>query len=418
MSLELASRAIDAGLVLGALRDAGVVGSELRSLTLDRAWPWRDEGLCALFVDRHGAPGRREWTVLQVPGGTLPRRLRRRVDRGELRRLDSLGGIVLPPAGDPELPITDLLDGDLAAIRLRRWLGGVGPARRLNARSRGYKPLRRMTVEYRCEDGDGGGGARLFGKALRPRDLARVEATWAALAGSPAAACLALPRAVVRSWNMLLSDPRPGTALDRLIPGPAAVRGVALAGEALAGLHGGGVTLPQRHPRRRESETLDSWLRCAARACPEMAARLDAARRYLARLGGRPRLGPPVPSHRDYHPGQLLVAPQGASILDLDTAAMAEPELDAGNFLAHLDLFELERRSVPTAELGRVFRSAYERRSGRRLDSRRLLWYRAGAVLRLACVYRFRPRGAILGVLLTRRCLDLLDSGADSLEVI
>ena len=40
------------------------------------------------------------------------------------------------------------------------------------------------------------------------------------------------------------------------------------------------------------------------------------------------------------------------------------------------------------------------------------------AVLRLACVYRFRPRGAVLGALLTRRCLDLLDAGTTSVEVI
>ena len=97
---------------------------------------------------------------------------------------------------------------------------------------------------------------------------------------------------------------------------------------------------------------------------------------------------------------------------------MVEPELDAGNFLAHLDLFELDRRWVLGAELGDVFRAAYERRAGRRLDPHRLLWYRASAVLRLACVYRLRPRGAVLGALLTRRCMDLLDSRATSLEVI
>ena len=125
-----------------------------------------------------------------------------------------------------------------------------------------------------------------------------------------------------------------------------------------------------------------------------------------------------MPSHRDYHPGQLLLAPEGVTLLDLDTAAMAERELDAGNFLAHLDLFELARRSVPRAELCETFRVAYERRSARRLDSRRLLWYRACALLRLACVYRFRPRGAVLGSLLTGRCLDLLDAPATSLEVI
>ena len=409
MRHEQASPAVDAGRVLSALHEAGVAGAELRSLALDRAWPWRDDGVCALFVDRREPPGRREWTVLEAPGGSLPR---------GLRRLDALGAFVLPPGGDPELPVGELLDGELAGRRLRRWLGGTDPAARLETRARGYKPLRRMMVEYRRPPAAGRPAVRLFGKALRSRDLARIAATWAACAASPAAAGLALPRAVVRRRSMLLFEPRPGTALDRLIPGPAAARGVAVAGEALAALHGGDVALPGRHPRRREVETLERWLRCAARACPEMAGGLGAARRRLARLGGSLPLGPAVPSHRDFHPGQLLLAPRGGTILDLDTAAMAEPELDPGNFLAHLDLFELQRRPVPAADLAGVFRTAYQRRAGRQPDPRRLLWYRAGAVLRLACVYRFRPGGAILGNLLTRRCLDLLDSGTDSVEVI
>ena len=412
------SKAVDAGLVLTAMREADIVGPELRSLALDRAWPWRGDGLCALYLDRRAPRGRREWTILHPPKAGLPWRLRSAAARAGVRLLPSLGSLVMPPAGDPELAVAELLDGDLAALRLRQWLGGRGSARRLRVRPRSYKPLRRLTVEYRQDDGEGQGGERLYGKALRRRDLPRVEATCAALARSAVAANLALPRGVVRRWAMLLFEPRAGTALARLIPGPAAVRGVALAGEMLAAMHGDGAALPASHPRRREIETLDRWLGCTFRACPEMAGRLDTARRRLARMGGSTTVGQPVPSHRDYHPGQLLVAPEGVSVLDLDTAAMAEPELDAGNFLAHLDLFELERRSVPSAELSDVFRTAYERLAGRRLDSQRLLWYRAGAVLRLACVYRFRPRGAVLGTLLTSRCLELLDSGARSLEVI
>ncbi len=418
MNRRAATKAVDAGLVLSALREADIVGPELRSLALDRAWPWRGDGLCALSIDRRELPGRREWTILQAPEARLPRRLRRAAERGGLRPLPCLGALVMPPVGDPELPIMELLDGGLAASRLRRWLGGPGPLRPLRVRARSYKPLRRLTVEYRCEDGDRGVVARLFGKALRDRDLPRVEATCAALATSPVADRLALPCGVVRRWSMLLFDSRRGTALDRLIPGPAAVRGVALAGETLAALHGAATTLPATYSRRREIETLDRWLRCAAGACPEMAGRLEAARQRLVRLGDSPKIGPSVPSHRDYHPGQLLVRPQGATVLDLDTAAMAEPELDVGNFLAHLDLFELQRRSVPAAELGEVFGAAYERRAGRRLEPRRLLWYRAGAVLRLACVYRFRPRGAVLGAQMVRRCLDLLGSRATSLEAI
>ncbi|MHC5021121.1 MAG: phosphotransferase family protein, partial [Planctomycetota bacterium] len=393
-----ARRAIDAAQVLGALREAGVVGSELRSLSLDRAWPWRTEGTCALFLDRREPPGRREWIVLQAPDAKLPRRLRQAAARAGARRVEALGGLVLPPAGDPELPTLDLLDPRVATSRLQRRWGGEADGR-LDVRLRGYKPLRRVTVEYRSRGGGDGAGRSLYGKALRRPDLARVRATYAALARSAAADSLVLPHDVVERWGMMLFDHQPGTALERLVPGPAAVRGVELAGETLAALHTSGAGLPAAHDRPREWQTLDRWLRCAARSCPEMATKLHASRQLLQRLGDAIGAGCPVPSHRDYHPGQLLVAPDGVAVLDLDTAAMAEPELDVGNFLAHLDLFELDRRLVEAASLGEAFRSAYESRVGRRLRSRRLLWYHAGAVLRLACVYRFRPRGALLGTL-------------------
>ena len=103
------AKAVDAGLVLAALHERGVVGPELRSLTLDRAWPWRDDGLCALYLDRRELPGRREWTILHAPQVSLRRGLRRAAERGGLRRLPSLGALVMPPAGDPELPVVELL---------------------------------------------------------------------------------------------------------------------------------------------------------------------------------------------------------------------------------------------------------------------------------------------------------------------
>ncbi|MFQ5349917.1 MAG: hypothetical protein ACE5EG_05685, partial [Thermoanaerobaculia bacterium] len=112
MSRASSTRAVDAGQVLSALRQGGVVGPELRSLALDRAWPWRDDGLCALYLDRRKPPGQREWTVLEAPEARLPRRLRRVAERGGMRRLASLGALVMPPAGDPELPLVALLDGD------------------------------------------------------------------------------------------------------------------------------------------------------------------------------------------------------------------------------------------------------------------------------------------------------------------
>lgn len=403
------SRVIDAGRTLAALGEAGLAGG-LRSLTLDRAWPWRGDGLCVLFL---GGPSRRRaWAVLKPPAAGLPGRLRRAAARGALHPLPGLEAWAMPLADDPELAASAALDGAGLAAALGRWLPLAEGEKPRTGLLR-YKPLRRLTVEYRAPGGD-----RVYGKALRARDRQRIEVSCGLLARSVAAAGLALPCGAIEDSDLLLFEHRPGTELDRLIPGPAAGRGVELAGEALAALHRGGCELPAGHPRSREVETLDRWLQVTVRACPEIAQHLGAARGKLVVAAPGVGCGGAVPSHRDFHPGQLLVAPGGITVLDLDTAAMAEPELDAGNFLAHLDLLALGRRSVPAAALARRFRAVYEYEAGRGLSSRRLLWYRAAALLRLACVYRFRPRGSVLGARLVSRCLDLLGSGDVSLEVI
>ena len=50
-------------------------------------------------------------------------------------------------------------------------------------------------------------------------------------------------------------------------------------------------------------------------------------------------------AHRDLHDGQVLTGGgHDLVLLDLDTAAVADPALDVGNFLAHLDLARAEGR--------------------------------------------------------------------------
>ncbi len=411
------ARMIDAGQVLTALRREGGASPELRSLSLDRAWPWRDGGLCALYLEPPERSLARAWAVVGPVAGRPPVGLRRAAASSRPRLLPSISACAWPLAADPELIASaDILAAPRAAERLRSWLPDGPAASAVRVRALRYKPLRRLMVEYRARRADGSDW-RIYGKALRSRDLGRIEQIYRRLAGVAGGPDLAAPSGVVRPWNLIVFEARPGVELDRLIPGPAAGRGVSLAGESLAALHTCGAPLAATHGRRREAATLDRWLDSAAPVFPELAARLRFARRALEGMAAGLAAGPPCPSHRDFHPGQLLVTREGSTILDLDTAAAAEPELDAGNFLAHLDLLELESETVAAARLSAAFCDAYERRAGRRLDSRRLLWYRAAALLRLACVHRFRSRGAILGPFLVHRCLELMDSGVASLEV-
>ena len=96
------------------------------------------------------------------------------------------------------------------------------------------------------------------------------------------------------------------------------------------------------------------------------------------------------PSHRDLHDKQILVG-ERLSLLDLDTAALAEPELDLANLLEHVLLRGrqgLWSGEAVTAGVDGVVAAA----SALGADGSRLAAYRAATRLRIASIYIFRPR--------------------------
>ncbi|WP_136192797.1 serine kinase [Actinomyces procaprae] len=101
---------------------------------------------------------------------------------------------------------------------------------------------------------------------------------------------------------------------------------------------------------------------------------------------------PPAASHRDLHDGQLLWDGTTLSLLDLDTAALAEPGLDLGNLAAHLDLARIQGRfgAAGHAQVGSILEDL-----GRELaDESRLSVYYLASRLRLIFVHAFRPGAA------------------------
>ncbi len=93
----------------------------------------------------------------------------------------------------------------------------------------------------------------------------------------------------------------------------------------------------------------------------------------------------PVPCHRDFHEGQILVDGDDIGLLDFDTLRMSDPALDAGNLIAHLRLAGLRSgRRLRGAEAAII--KAMEPLP----PSRILTWTRA-ALLRLAAIYSFTP---------------------------
>lgn len=148
------------------------------------------------------------------------------------------------------------------------------------------------------------------------------------------------------------------------------------------------------HTGDDEARIVSEWIDRAARFLP--AAELTDLRRIGAQIGdrltdpGRPvnyRIG-----HRDLHDKQILLDADGSvGVLDVDTAARIEPELDPANLSAHALLrrrqgrYSHEQTAIARTEIGR-----YAEVIG--ADPQRLYLYERAALLRLGCLYLFRPR--------------------------
>ncbi|MBW3069924.1 MULTISPECIES: serine kinase [unclassified Actinomyces] len=173
--------------------------------------------------------------------------------------------------------------------------------------------------------------------------------------------------------------------------------------------------LPE-HTGADEAEVLRSWrrrtLNLGMLAGTTMASTRvgDAVARVCAVLE---QPGDPLAaSHRDLHDAQLLWDGSTLSLLDLDTACLAEPALDVGNLAAHVDLMLAQNRLSTTAH-GRV--ASLLEDLGRQLASRpRLSAYYLASRLRLIHVHAFRPGAETWLPAWTRESLRLVASPGDA----
>ncbi len=103
------------------------------------------------------------------------------------------------------------------------------------------------------------------------------------------------------------------------------------------------------------------------------------------------------PVHRDFYDKQLLVGPNRITLLDTDMLSFGDPALDVGNFLAHL-ILRGKQHSLPEKTVGQAKKSFLEAYNSNK-DSvlgkdfeKRIIWWEAATLLRLACLYSLRPR--------------------------
>jgi|GEM_PF-3342666 len=104
-----------------------------------------------------------------------------------------------------------------------------------------------------------------------------------------------------------------------------------------------------------------------------------------------------VPVHRDFYDKQLLVGANRITLLDTDTLSFGDPASDVGNFLAHL-ILRSNQHLLPEKTLAQAkkdFLEAYNSNTslvmGKEFE-KRIKWWEAATLLRLACLYSLRPR--------------------------
>ncbi|WP_432512071.1 hypothetical protein [Kineococcus sp. SYSU DK001] len=141
------------------------------------------------------------------------------------------------------------------------------------------------------------------------------------------------------------------------------------------------------HDLTAEVATLHRWVGDATAfgvAPPALAAAARDAVRAVQHLPPRPL----VPAHRDLHDGQVLLG-ERVTLLDVDTAALADPALDVANLLAHLDLAAArgQRTAAAAAEAG-VWAGTADAGAG--ADPARVAVLRRLARCRVVAVHAFR----------------------------
>jgi len=195
-----------------------------------------------------------------------------------------------------------------------------------------YWPERRFVARLETENGD----AAAF-KLYAERSYK----------GAGHNACAFVPRGELRLAECLGRSDRhralafewlPGRVMDQLMVEPGFDDStLARVGAALAELHA--QQPPGLEPRSPEAESkfLHTRARWVGTVRPELAERTRTlAERIDTALQGHSPAGSPI--HGDFTPRQVLVAPDGVSIIDLDDATLGEPANDLGVFISRLEL--------------------------------------------------------------------------------
>ena len=277
---------------------------------------------------------------------------------------------LLPYAGDPALPaLSTQLTGALVVHRASR---------------------RAVVME-----------ASRVRKIVRPHKAASLVRAHTTAASVLRVTGLRTPRILGNGDDVVDLELLPGRSLDELgddgLPGWQRLR------ESWSRLDDGEADLPL-HGTRQEAEVLQRWLASAQRY--GVIDQQDVLHEQVVDtcLSLREGSGVHVITHRDLHDGQLLWDGTDLSLLDLDTAAMAEAALDLGNLWAHADLMAVRGRLGPETH-ARVRGLLDDLARTLPMTAQRLETYYRSSALRLVFVHAFRPAAHHWLPVWVRHCL-------------
>jgi len=248
-----------------------------------------------------------------------------------------------------------------------------------------YRAGMRCQIAYGLAD-----GSEVFGKVAVEREpggsFRKQRALFEALGKDRGDLAVASPRCYSEALQMSVVEAVDGEPLDRIEQMEHALPRVA---RALARFHSlDAVPSNRTHRIAEELILLRGWVPLIAKLFPELAPRLEAGLEVLLREAPG-AAGERCLVHRDFFGKQVLVSDRHVSLIDLDTAAGGEREIDLANFCAHLRLRFLQGKlRVDDRDLSELFLANYPRG----FSLARLEWYRRAALLRLGCVYALRDR--------------------------
>jgi hypothetical protein len=266
------------------------------------------------------------------------------------------------------------------------------------ARLRGYWPGKRCQIEYQGNHPDRV-LSNFYAKIYREQNGEKMISIYDSLrkAGFNGENGINTPQPIAycQRLHALLMESSSGRSMSEVIDSPAGPEIISHSGVLIARFHKTKLFFPNPpHLVEEEIELVEGWRAVLSLLFKKEPDLIKSLLEKLTNLSFLART-PVASSHRDFHDNQLLFDGKVLTILDLDTACLAPKELDVGNFLSHLILRSIQNQAdlKKYGELEHIFIHSY-REEGGNLDDAAVSWYKAAALLRLACLYRIQPKGA------------------------